>query len=632
MKKIILSAACIFAALSLNAGDWAPAGDGIKTRWATQVNPSAPHSEYPRPQMVRSEWMSLNGLWDYAITPQDASYSGAEGSILVPFAVESSLSGVQKKVGEGNALWYERSFSVPRAWKGRSVILHFDAVDWQAEVWVNGQLAGSHSGGYAPFSFNISPYLKKSGKQTVRVKVLDSTDDSLQPRGKQVKEPRSIWYTSVTGIWQSVWLEPVAAAHIVSYDVNGDIAAGTVCVEACAEGLQEGDRLSFELREGFGPESRGSKCVASAELTGGKACVRVPDMKTWSPDSPYLYGLTLNIIRNGKTIDSVDGYTAIRSITKWRSDSPDRNTTYYNRMALNGKPLFQFGPLDQGWWPDGLYTAPTDEALRFDIEQTKAWGFNMIRKHIKIEPARWYFWCDVLGMIVWQDMPSIGDHDNNVRGRSERIFKITHNKWPNDTFIGGTECDEIPQDAKDNFYKEWKEIIAAFKHFKCICVWVPFNEGWGQFDTEKVVEFTRAQDPTRLINACSGGVFKFCGDIQDCHHYASPAMNAFEGRMINVIGEYGGLGYPVEGHTWDKNNNWGYGKLFGTPDDVMKTYAKFGQMLKTFISVGCSAAVYTQTTDVENEINGLMTYDRIPKYNEAQLNKVNRAVIESMTE
>ena len=336
-------------------------------------------------------------------------------------------------------------------------------------------------------------------------------------------------------------------------------------------------------------------------------------------------------------MDQVKGYTALRSIAKIREGrTKDRRTTNFTRMYLNGEPLFQFGPLDQGWWPDGLYTAPTDEALVYDIVKTKEWGWNMIRKHIKIEPARWYYWCDKLGVLVWQDMPCIGDHGvrgdkNSLDTRDPEIRENTHNKWAHDSFLGGTDCN-IPQEWQDNYYKEWGEIIDAFKSFQCIVVWVPFNEAWGQFDTPRAVKFTREKDPTRLVNESSGGNFTLSGDIQDVHHYAAPAMRAVEKELVNVIGEYGGLGWPIEGHLWQKDKNWGYGTVFNNGEELLEVYADFAELLKEYIRLmGCGGAVYTQTTDVEIEVNGIMTYDReIIKVDEKRFAEINKAVINAL--
>ena len=636
MRKIfiILISLCLSTVAAM-AQKWAPVGENIKSPWAEKVDPAATLPEYPRPQMVRADWMNLNGLWNYAITEASADSFKAEGKILVPFAVESSLSGVGRKIAKDEALWYERTFTLPKEWAGRNVLLHFGAVDWQAEVFVNGIFVGEHKGGFDPFSFDITPFLKKSGRQTLKVKVMDATDNGFQPRGKQCFINRSIWYTPVSGIWQTVWLEPVSPAHIDSYYVISDIDKGTMSFEV-ASSAADGDVVKvavLEGCEGYSAENPSSKVLAEAVVNNGKAVIKLDNIKTWSPDSPYLYGVKVTLQSYGKVVDAVDGYTAMRKISIVNDKTPNK----YRRMALNNEPLFQFGPLDQGWWPDGLYTAPTDEALKFDIAKTKEMGFNMIRKHIKLEPARWYYWCDVYGMLVWQDMPSIGDHSKKqMPARDKEVQDAISNKWSSDSFFGGTYCD-IPQEWKANFYREWTNIINAFKNFQCIVVWVPFNEAWGQFDTPAAVKLTRELDPTRLINPSSGGNYDLSqgvegfGDILDVHHYPCPAMNIFERKFVNVIGEYGGIGLPVEGHTWEIARKWGYGGNKKDSEEVMKTYEDFLEMLKIFVQTGCAAAVYTQTTDVEGEVNGLITYDRkVIKVDMPRIAKGNQSVIESM--
>lgn len=629
MRKILF---VLFLSLIYTSAEaqWQPVEGNIMTRWAEDVDPSAVHPEYPRPQMIRKQWMNLNGLWDYSIMPCGSEKFSSQGQILVPFAVESSLSGVGQKVGDENELWYERTFVVPSSWKGKDVILHFGAVDWQTDVWVNGYYVGEHKGGYDPFSFNVTPYLVKSGRQTLTVKVYDATDQSFQPRGKQVEVPGFIWYTSVSGIWQTVWLEPVAKSHIESYYVVSDIDSRTMEVSVDVAAKHVDDIIKVDILEGgigYDPESPSSVILASAQGFCDKIKVNIDDVNTWSPDSPYLYGVRISLIRNGKVIDSVDGYTAMRKIEVVKDTTHNK----YRRMALNGQILFQFGPLDQGWWPDGLYTAPTDGAMKYDLLKTKQWGYNMVRKHIKVEPARWYFYCDQVGLIVWQDMPNIADNlSASVKNRPEEIGKLQKNVWAQDTFSKpGTDC-QVPPMWKENYYNEWKEIITDFRCFPCILVWVPFNEAWGQFDTEDVVAFTKELDPTRLVDAASGGNLRFCGDIIDVHHYPAPAMNAFDRKYVNVLGEYGGIGYPVPGHLWQKDANWGYGNAMTSSQEVLDLYSEFAQMLKTFIANGCAAAVYTQTTDVEIEVNGIMTYDReVIKIDEDMFSEINRSVISS---
>ncbi len=620
--KIITSIAAILAvAGTLSAQQWAPAGDRIKTKWAEEVSPTNAHPEYPRPQMVRSEWQSLNGLWDYAITPKSEPRPAKfDGKILVPFAVESSLSGVGRKVTPDDALWYKTTFTVPSAWKGKRLMLNFDAVDWKTVVYVNDIQIGSHTGGYTHFSFDVTPYLK-SGANSLVLKVEDATDNDFQPRGKQVSKPSGIWYTAVSGIWQSVWMEPVAPAHVTDYNVVSSIKEKAINVTVDAEGAQEGDVIKvFLLNGGIGystetanaakPATDGLYAVLASGMTvpGGTVTLNVRDPKLWSPDSPYLYGLDIQILRNGKVIDRVASYTAMREVGAYRKNS---NTKL---MGLNGEGLFQLGPLDQGWWPDGLYTAPTDEALKFDIQKTKDFGFNMIRKHIKVEPDRWFYYCDQIGIIVWQDMPSFG----------------VSKKWGMYYYGEGEDFPATPE-AKANYYKEWTEIINQVKKFQCIAVWVPFNEAWSQFDTKDVVAYTKKLDPTRLVNQSSGGNWEEgVGDILDNHHYPYPAFRMWDKNMINVLGEYGGIGLPVEGHLWQADKNWGYVQ-YKNGDEVLAEFASFAEQLKQLIKQGCSAAVYTQTTDVEIEINGLMTYDRkVIKMDEKKLRAVNEGIIKSM--
>jgi beta-galactosidase/beta-glucuronidase len=564
---------------------WKIAGDKLLTPWAEQVNPQNPHSEYPRPQMVRENWENLNGLWDYAITPKDQSPSTYEGKILVPFAVESALSGVGRRVGKDSTLWYKTQINTPE--KNQEVYLHFGAVDWKAEVWVNGKKAGSHEGGYDPFSFNITAHLVKGPKQEIIVSVWDPTDQGPQPNGKQVNKPHGIWYTPVTGIWQTVWLETLPKSHIIATKQTPHFDSSTLNFVGEVAQAEPGDKLKVEVYDG-------AQKVQESEIEPGSAtAIRLTNPKAWSPDAPFLYDLKIALIRKGKVIDQVSSYFAMRKI----SVKPDANGI--QRMLLNNEFVFQYGPLDQGWWPDGLYTAPTDEALKFDIVETKKMGFNMIRKHIKVEPARWYYHCDREGVLVWQDMPS-GDLGGNAWDM--RLGNITGRKL---------EKDRSPV-SETIFKKEWKAIMDALHNFPSIVVWVPFNEAWGQFKTKEITEWTMNYDPSRLVNSASGGNFYPTGHILDIHHYPEPQMpdpQYFGKDQVLVLGEFGGLGLPLEGHTWQEKNNWGY-QSFKNKEDLAKRYAEFMTNMKGLIDKGLSAAVYTQTTDVEIETNGLMTYDR----------------------
>ncbi len=601
MKKTLLI--CCALALTLGAqAQWKPVGDKIKTQWAEQVNPANVLPEYPRPQLERGDWQNLNGEWEYAIKPiGNAEPAAFDGKILVPFAVESSLSGVQKEVGENNELWYKRTFTVPSAWKNKDIVLNFGAVDWKADVFVNDILVGTHQGGFTPFSFNITPYLTGKSGQKLVVRVWDPSDKGFQPRGKQTSRPESIWYTPVTGIWQTVWLEPVASAHVTSVkaipniDTNTlNVTVGTSC--NCPSGI-----VTVKLLDK-------GQVVASAKGVQGKELrLNVQNPTLWSPSNPYLYDMTVSLAKDGKVLDEVKSYTAFRKI------SSKRDANGIMRMQLNNQDLFQYGPLDQGWWPDGLYTAPTDEALLYDVKKTKDWGFNMIRKHVKVEPARWYYHCDKEGMLVWQDMPS-GDMGNS---------------WAPHTYNGGTDKDRTAESVA-NYYQEWKEIMDLCVSNPSVVVWVPFNEAWGQFDTEKVVEWTASYDPSRLVNPASGGNHRSCGDILDLHNYPAPDMYLFDPQRVNVLGEYGGIGLPVENHLWWNKRNWGYVQ-FKNSAEVTAEYVKYANILKDYVKRGFSAAVYTQTTDVEGEVNGLMTYDRkVIKIDEAAVRKANQAVINEL--
>jgi beta-galactosidase/beta-glucuronidase len=554
--------------------------------------------EYPRPIMERAEWQNLNGLWNYAILPiGKQTPSTFDGKILVPFAIESSLSGVQKKVGRENELWYQREFTIPSKWKNNRILLHFGAVDWKADVWVNDIKVGRHTGGYTPFSFDITSALK-SGSNTLVVKVWDPTNDGYQPRGKQVNRPEGIWYTSVTGIWQTVWLEPVPEKYITNVKITPDIDKNILTVEASVNEVSALDKIEVKVMDG-------SQVIASGRSINHLPVeITMPEqVKLWSPDSPFLYDLEITLWSDNKPQDKVNSYAAMRKY------SIKRDNKGIVRLQLNNKDLFQFGPLDQGWWPDGLYTAPTDDALKFDIQKTKDLGFNMIRKHVKVEPARWYMHCDRLGMIVWQDMP------NGDRGPH----------WQPRQYFNGVEWLRSPE-SEANYRKEWKEIIDFLYSYPCVGVWVPFNEAWGQFKTKEIAEWTKQYDPSRLVNPASGGNHYPVGDMLDLHNYPHPELYLYDGQRPTVLGEYGGIGWAVKGHLWEPDRNWGYVQ-FNSSKEVTDQYVEYAEQLKTLIKHGFSAAVYTQTTDVEVEVNGLMTYDReMIKMDEQRIKQVNSEI------
>ena len=562
----------------------------ISTPWATEVDPQKPHQEYPRPQMSRENWLNLNGQWDYAIVAKDANRpQNWDGKITVPFPVESLLSGVGKPVGEQNRLWYKKTVQIPSSFRKGKLLLHFGAVDWETEVFVNGQSVGKHQGGYDPFSFDISRFVRGNTLELL-VSVWDPSDLGPQPRGKQVNKPHGIWYTPVTGIWQTVWLEPIPQSYVASIRNTPDLDNNSIAVVAEVAGA--GQNQSVKVKISSGGQPVGEKTVKPGE----KAEIAIFNPKAWSPDSPHLYDVEVTLLEGRKELDRVKSYAALRKI----SMQADNNGI--QRMMLNNKFLFQYGPLDQGWWPDGLYTAPSDAALKFDVEKTKAMGFNMIRKHVKVEPARWYYHCDQMGILVWQDMPN-GDHGNNWEQRPGIIGK-------------GTDRDRTAE-SEAIFKKEWKAIMDATYNFPSIVVYVPFNEAWGQFKTKEITEWTQQHDPTRLVNSASGGNFemegtKITGDIIDFHNYPDAVMpdpQIYGKDQIVVLGEFGGLGLPVDKHTWQDKDNWGY-QSFKTSDELQNRYASLMIALEKLIPLGLSAAVYTQTTDVEVEVNGLMTYDR----------------------
>ncbi len=588
MKNLILLLAVFFVTVITSAQQtsWKIVPGHITTQWAAELNSANTLPDYPRPLMQRDDWQNLNGLWQYAIIPvseNDAIPTSFQGNILIPFAVESALSGVGKTVGKDSLLWYQRDIAVIAKRKNRRILLHFGAVDWRSDIYINGKKIGRHEGGYDPFTFDITDALKKGSKQTVSVRVWDPTDDGPQPHGKQVVHPEGIWYTPVTGIWQTVWLETVPDTYFVSTKQTPDLDNKNISVSASVKNWKQGDELSISAW-------KGNEKVAEKNGSDTSITLSIPDPETWSPSHPFLYDLKLTVIRKGKPVDEVKSYFAMRKI----SIAPDANGI--QKMMLNNKFLFEFGPLDQGWWPDGLYTAPTDAALKFDIEKTKDMGFNMIRKHIKVEPARWYYYCDSIGMLVWQDMPS-GDLGNH---------------WENRPGVLGRATDRDRTPESEGYYrKEWNAIMDALHNYPCIIVWTPFNEAWGQFKTAEITNWTKQKDPSRLVNSASGGNFYPVGDIEDLHNYPDPAMprpDIFGDKKALVLGEFGGLGLPVDGHTWQEKN-WGY-QSFKSNDSLFKRYQSLTTKLEELIKAGLSAAVYTQTTDVEGEVNGFMTYDR----------------------
>ena len=481
------------------------------------------------------------------------------------------------------------------------MILHFGAVDWKTEVFVNDIKVGTHKGGYTPFSFDVTPFLT-SGSQKLVVKVWDPTTDGYQPVGKQHKDPHGIWYTPVSGIWQTVWLEPVNNKHIANIKAIPCLDTKKIAFDVCASNASSSDVVEVVVKD------KGQTVASGKAVAGQTLELPIAYPKLWSPESPFLYDVEVTLFSAGKALDKVKSYTAMRKVSFKRDDNG------IMRLQLNNKDYFQFGPLDQGWWPDGLYTAPTDEALVYDIQKTKDFGFNMIRKHVKVEPARWYTHCDRLGILVWQDMPN-GDRSP---------------QWQNRDYFKGSELIRSAE-SEANYRQEWKAIMDYLISYPSIAVWVPFNEAWGQFKTQEIAEWTKAYDPSRLVNPASGGNFYRTGDMLDLHNYPGPDMYLYDAERPTVLGEYGGIGLPLQNHLWQTDKNWGYVQ-FKNAKEVTDEYVKYAEQLKKLIKAGFSAAVYTQTTDVEGEVNGFITYDRKEiKVDEPRIKKVNLEICNSLS-
>lgn len=563
------------------ADDWKAAPTPLMTKWGKQVTPQNAWQEYPRPQLVRKDWQNLNGLWDYAITTKASNKPEKwDGKILVPFCAESSLSGVGKSVLPDQLLWYHRTIEIPEKWKDQRILLHFGAVDWEATIYLNDKEVTVHRGGFDPFSIDITDHLKNGANELV-LRIWDPTDQGAQPRGKQKLKPQGIWYTPVTGIWQTVWLEPVnKPGHITSLNISADLEKNEVSVTVNISNTLGNTYYSVEVLDG-------ETSVGKAEgLEVSK--IKIANAKHWTPDSPNLYRLKVSVhgMKRESGSDSVESYFAFRKIAA----AKDENGIM--RMMLNGKPLFQIGPLDQGWWPDGLLTPPSDEAMAYDLKVLKYLGMNMLRKHIKVEPARLYYHCDRLGLVVWQDMPS-------GMGMGRKQFVKSDQK------LDG----EFTDAEKRQFRTELKAMIDHLRFFPCIVAWVPFNEGWGQHDTNEILKWVMDYDRTRLTNGPSGWTDRGFGDMKDMHNYPGPGMFPTMDNRVSVLGEFGGLGLPVTGHLWKDTGNWGY-RTLKTTDELRQGYHQLMMRLHPLIGKGLAAAVYTQTTDVEVEVNGLMTYDR----------------------
>jgi hypothetical protein len=546
------------------AASWHPAKGPLMTRWAAEVGPTNALPEYPRPQLVRPDWMNLNGLWDYAITPDSVSQRPSlAGKILVPFPVESALSGVMTPFDEHSKLWYHRSFSVPPAWRDRRVRLHFGAVDWRCQVWVNGCRIGGHQGGYDAFAFDITDALQWKGIEEISLCVTDPTEGD-QPRGKQSRKPEGIFYTASSGIWQTVWLEPVPEVCIDRLKSVPDVDAQLLRLRVAVNSFSENLRVEAVA------SVAGKEIARVTGLPNDELVLSLPDAHLWSPDDPFLYDLTVTLKGGGKGLDVISSYFGMRKIALRKDEQG------VTRIALNDRFVFEIGTLDQGFWPDGIYTAPTDAALRSDIEFLKKAGFNLTRKHVKVEPDRWYYWCDKMGLLVWQDMPS----GNNATVDGQRDFE-----------------------------NELLCLVDDLENHPSIVVWVLFNEGWGQYATEQMAQWLKELDPSRLVDDASGWTDMRVGDLIDMHNYPGPDAPVPEPHRAAALGEFGGLGLAVPGHMWS-THSWGYVML----PDGNELASQYTQTIKhvwrLHVQRGLSAAIYTQTADVETECNGLQTYDR----------------------
>ncbi len=556
----------------------------IMTQWARLVDPKNPLPEYPRPQMVRADWLNLNGVWEYQSGAEgDAVPAGQKlsGEINVPFPVESALSGVME---HHDRLWYRRTFVVPSGWKGKQVMLNFGAVDFESEVYINGKSAGIHKGGYLPFHYDVTPFLNKVGPQELIVRVFDATNLAGEPRGKQTLFPGGIMYTPTTGIWQTVWLEPVSRTSIKDLKIVPDIDTGRVHITVNTTAPTSDSRVVVTIT------APGAVMQAAVGKPDMDLAIPVKNAKCWSPDNPFLYDIDIKLMHGRSVVDRVQSYFGMRKISIGEEHG-------VKKMLLNNKFVFEIGPLDQGFWPDGIYTQPTEAALKADIQAMKSFGFNMVRKHIKVEPARWYYWTDRLGLLVWQDMPSP------------------------DSYQGANEA--VPPVDKPEFETELHDLVTTHWNSPSIIMWDIFNEGQGQYDTSRLVRMVKQLDPSRLVNEASGGGYFGSGDVADIHSYPPPGCPPPSATQALACGEYGGIGMFVKGHTWRETGG-GYTNVTD-PVALEELYGAFTAQLKSFRDEkGMSAAVYTQLTDVETELNGLLNYDRTFKCDPAAIAKANR--------
>ena len=562
----------------------------LRSKWASDVDLDNPLPEYPRPQLVRPNWVNLNGVWEACVHDLESEPSFSD-TIIVPFPVGSELSGFDHVLQPDEVISMRRFFQNPLLRTDERLRVHFGAVDWSCTVFVNGILVGTHAGGFDPFFFDITNALVEGQEQEIIVSVTDPTDSGHQPIGKQTLNPFAIQYTAVAGIWQTVWLEPVPIACIERATTVTNISESSVSVTCQVSNASDTMSLVFIC-------SANGSMVAQTESPIRKdqteTILNISDLRLWSPNNPFLYDLQLQLIdSSGEVVDEADSYFGAREITC----EPDQHG--HHRLFLNGEPVFHLGLLDQGWWPEGLFTAPTDEALKFDIEATLAMGFNTIRKHVKVEPARWYWHADRLGVLVWQDMPSTA-FDMVAFGK-----QLAEGMQPELMDWGLIS----PGNDPEGFRIELDAMLDALESFPSIVVWVPFNEAWGQHDTDHILTHVMKRDPTRLVDGPSGWTDTGTGHMRDHHLYQdAEKLPAYEDGRATVYGEFGGISLFVDGHVMVEKG-WGYTKT-ETAEDLRASYSQLLGEIAALIPLGLAGVIYTQTTDVESEINGLLTYDR----------------------
>ena len=617
--------------------------NSLTTVWGEALDVSNVLPEHPRPRMQRDKYAVLNGVWDYAIVPvdgeidveilaQQAIPSRWDGQIVVPFSPEAPLSGVGRTVRPNELLWYKRKIELPKLGDDQRFILHFEAVDWMCACFVNGKLAGTHVGGYLPFSFDVTDLLGssetgESAASAVRTEsvatadsadtaelvlcVWDPSDTGSQLRGKQRLSRGDIWYTAQSGIWQSVWYEVVSAVHLESLTLKGDMfGALEVRANVRASGLAGVQTGAFKLELTLKDELGQDVLLATLPVDGAgeiSAELHVDDPQLWSPESPHLYAVEATLWQDGVVVDFVRSYCAFRTVEV----KPDEAGV--PRVHLNGAPYFVRGVLDQGYWSDGLMTAPSDDALVYDIEAMKSAGFNTLRKHIKIESERWYYHCDRLGMLVWQDCVSGGSaYSPWHTSQKPTLFSFTWGRFDDTT----PSHHEALSAGKDGYRKEWtetcQEMVKLLDGHPSIGFWTLFNEGWGQFDARAATEAVRALDATRPIDATSGWYDQGCGDFLSIHNYFRPLRAGWHGKQRGnraaIISEFGGLAQMMPGHT-SLDHSYGYGD-FSTVEDWRAAVKKLLVEVESLQDEGLAGYVYTQVSDVEEEVNGLLTYDR----------------------